>query len=102
MVYQYEIVHITHIVLYTEPLFYVVVEVVKHGKSDELRHLGAEPYTDFTERVYNFASPLRYLRVFNPLADSRFRYIVAYAREIMVYITFQYPPLRTVFVIISP
>lgn len=71
VVYQYEIVHITHIVLYTESLFYVVVEVVKHGKSDELRHLGAEPYTDFSERVHNFASPLRYLRVFNPLLDCR-------------------------------
>lgn len=100
--YQYEIVHITHIMLYTEPLFYVVVEVVKNGKGYELRHLGAESYTDFAERVHNFASPLSYLRVFYPLSDSCFCYVVAYAREIMVYITFEYPPLRAVLVIIPP
>ncbi len=42
-VYQYKVVHIPYIVLYAEPLFYKVVEVVEYGEGYELRYLRAKP-----------------------------------------------------------
>ena len=90
-VYQNEIVHIAEIVFYSEPLFYVMVEIVEHRERHELRYLRAEPYSYFSERVHNLARPRRYLFILYPLADSGFRYIVPYAREIVLNITLEYP-----------
>ena len=102
LVNKYKIVHISYIVLDSEPFFYKVVEVVQDGESYKLRYLGAEPYTNITaERVYNFASSSRYLSVFNPLAYCSLCYVVAYAREIVVYITLEHPPVAAVGVIIT-
>ncbi len=88
--------------LYSEPLFYKVVEVVEYSKSYELRYLGAEPDTRIAaERVYNFAGSSRYLRVGNALTYCSLCYIVAYTREIVVYITFKHPPVAAVSFIIT-
>ena len=88
--------------LYSEPLFYKVVEVVENGESYKLRYLRAEPYTNIpSERVYNFASSGGYLLVFNSLIYCSLCYVVSYAREIMVYITFKHPAVAAVGVIIT-
>ena len=57
---------------------------------------------DFSERVHNFASPLRNLSICNPLAYCRLCYVVPYALEIMPYITFKHPTVATVRDIIPP
>ena len=87
---------------YSEPFFYKVVEVVENGESYKLRYLGAEPYTHIpAERVYNFTRSGGYLLVFNALTYCSLCYVVSYAREIMVYITFEHPAVAAVGFVIS-
>lgn len=88
--------------LNTEPLFYIMVEIIKHREGYELRYLRAEPEPNISERVHNLASTGGYFSIRYPLADSSFRYIVPYTREIMVYIAFQHPTVRAALDTVPP
>ena len=79
-----------------------MIEIVENGERHELRYLRAEPDSYFSEAIHNFASAGGDFAVFNPLTNSRLCYVVPYAREIMMYVAFQHPPLGAVVRIVSP
>ena len=74
----------------------------ENGERHELRYLRAEPDSNIPEAIHNFASSGGDFAVFHPLTNSRLCYVVAYAREIMMYVAFQHPPLGAVVRVISP
>lgn len=69
--YEYEIVHISNVVLYAEALFDVMIEIVENGERHELRYLRAEPDSYFSEAIHNFASAGGDFAVFYSLTNSR-------------------------------
>lgn len=101
-IYQYHIVHITHVIFDFEPLFYEVIQIIKDRESNELRYLGSESDSHVPETLYNLARPESYFRILHPLADCLFRDVVPYTLEIVMNIAFEHPTFRTVFFPVLP
>lgn len=94
-IYQYHIVHITHVIFDFEPLLDIVIQIIKDRESNELRYLGTESDSYVSETLYNFARPESYFRILHPLADCFFCDVVPYTLEIVMNIAFQHPAFRT-------
>lgn len=85
LIYKYEVIHVSDIVLDPKLLFDNVVHLIEIHQGYELAHLTAEAYSCFTgEAVDNIIEHLLEMLVCDALCDLLLRYAVIYAfKEVM-------------------
>lgn len=98
LVNQGEVVHISDVVFDVQALFDEVIHVIEHSQLHKLADLASEPNSDITAKaVDHVAGVVCRALILHALSHGGLCHVMPCGIEVVVYVAFQYPSIRSVF-----